>query len=563
MGKTETRILSADEAEDLKERAEQHLYEAESLTDRLKWTAIWCWFESGNKTLCPEKSIFSLSDIRTLVEGNKDADTTALSEDAREFSLYLIQNIKSERKDGEPNTSEARIPRGVVYNEALICYILGFARVDEKGTFVEVVATQDLKPLSVLAMLKLGKNLSLSNLCENTYKEWAAYKEMGYDGKPPMWGVVKWLQRNRTLPAKKYPTAIMPRYAGSVIEVAYTDVEAGTVLQSQEAEKALGELDKQCEFFPPPERRLALIISQVQGLKETDHQGQVSQELRILHESYLATTGYDIGINGILVAFDFDYFRDALYPGWRDKRDKQGKRVSFHTKNRDRIRESIDNMRKAYIEVPEFGPIAPVVSRTPVEKLSRGKDKVVLHVIAPSGTRRGGLIIANTMRQLGFLGGQGSARKYAFYHALVQYWDQHGTEKGKITWPTIPKKLRDREGRLIDEKGELILDKKGKPETRWKKGVQAYDAKGDKIYEPNEDKRLACYPVVSRKELIKFFGVNWWNKTKALLDEMEREKVFVMQEADDEVWVQGYRFFPSVEHCIAYNDVRTSGSRAR
>ena len=359
----------------------------------------------------------------------------------------------------------------------------------------------------------------------------------------------------RPLPAKEYPTAIMPRYAGSVIEVAYTDVEAGSVLQSQETERAFEKLNTQRDLFPPPEHRLPLTVSQVQGIKETDHQGQVSQELRILHESYLATTGYEIGINGILVAFDFDYFRDALYPGWRDKRNKQGKRVSFHTVNRDRIRQSIDNLRKAYIEVPEFGPIAPVVSRTPVEKLSRGTDKVVLHVISPHGTRRGGLIIAKTMRQLGFLGGRGSARKYAFYHALVQYWDNYGTENKSIIWPTVPAKKRDSEGRLIDEKGEVILDKNGKPETRWKKGVQVYDDKGEKIYEPNKDKRLARYRVVSRTELVGFFGMNRWKKVNALLDEMESEKVFVMQEAGD-----GYRFFPSIEHCRAYKNVQTSKS---
>ena len=402
-----------------------------------------------------------------------------------------------------------------------------------------------------------------ANIIESGRMAWVKAHREGYDGELPLAPIVEAWQKSRPLPAKKYPTAIMPRYAGSVIEVAYTDVEAGSVLQPQEVERAFDALNNQPDLFPPPERRLPLIIPRVEGVKETDHQGQVSQEIRILHESYLATTGYDIDIKGILVAFEFDYFRDALYPGWRDKRNKQGKRVSFHTVNRDHIRESLDNTRKAYIEVPELGPLAPVVCRTPVEKLSRGKDKVVLHVIAPYGTRRGGLIIANTMRQLGFLGGRGSARKYAFYHALVQYWDDYGTQKGRITWPTIPQKLRDGEGRLIDEKGAVILDKNGKPETRWKKGIQVYDAKGEKIYEPNRDEQLARYPIVSRTELVRFFGMNRWSKTKALLDEMESQKVFVMQEADDGFGLNGYRFFPSIEHCIAYNDVRTSESRAR
>lgn len=399
-----------------------------------------------------------------------------------------------------------------------------------------------------------GKEID-ANIIECGHKAWIKARREGYDGEHPLATIVEAWQESHPLPPKRYPTAIMPRYAGSVIEVAHTDVESGSVLQSQEAEKALEKLNNQRDLFPSPERRLALIISQVQGLKETDHQGQVSQELRIFHEAYLATTGYDIGTKGILVAFDFDYFRDALYPGWRDRRDKQGKPVSFHTNNRDRIRQSIDNMRKAYIDVDGLGPIAPVVSRTPVEKLSRGKDKVVLDVIAPSGTRRGGLIIAKTMRQLGFLGGQGSARKYAFYHALVQYWDQHGTQNGKIIWPTIPKKLRDNKGRLIDEKGAVILDKNGKPETRWKKGVQVYKKNGEKSYVDNKDELLAYYPVVSRAELASFFDKDRWREAKALLNEMEADKIFTMQEVGD-----GYRFFPSVEHCLAYVDVRESAS---
>ena len=495
--------------------------------------------------------------------------------DAYNFSVWLIEH-KAEKKVAQDKKFTLTMPSGFEALSLVIVFIAGDdGRLDKDGIVMsETNARVSNSPYPTLALGSILSTLSMKdgpNFYEAVKGAWAAwvshqeeYLRMCPDARNPFGSSVETMVTNRPIPAKNYTTAIMPRYAGSVIEVAHTDVESGSVLQSQEAEKALEKLNNQRDLFPPLERRLALIISQVQGLKETDHQGQVSQELRIFHEAYLATTGYDIGVNGTLVAFDFDYFRDALYPGWRDKRNKQGKPISFHTANRDRIRQSIDNMRKAYIDVDGLGPIAPVVSRTPVEKLSRGKDKVVLDVIAPSGTRRGGLIIAKTMRQLGFLGGQGSARKYAFYHALVQYWDQHGTEKGKITWPTIPKKLRDGEGRLIDEKGKVILDKNGKPETRWKKGVQVYDDKGEKIYEPNEDKRLTRYPIVSRTELIRFFGVNRWSKTKALLDEMEREKVFIcekvfiMEAAED-----GYRFFPSIEHCIAYNDVRTSGSRAR
>ena len=396
---------------------------------------------------------------------------------------------------------------------------------------------------------------------EATRNQWLQARENNLwpkDKPNPIRAVVTAWQKNRILPAKKYTTAIMPRFAGSVIEVTYTDVEAGSVLQPQETEQAFEAMDNQPDLFPPPERRLHLSIPQVQGVKEIDHQGQVSQEIRILHESYLATTGYDIGINGVLVAFEFDYFRDALYPGWRNKRNKQGKRVSFHTVNRDHIRHSLDMTRKAYIEVAGLGPLAPVVCRTPVEKLSRGKDKVVLHIIAPHGTRRGGLIIANTMRQLGFLGGKGSARKYAFYHALVQYWDKYGTQNSSIIWPTRPKKLRDNEGRLINEKGELILNKKGKPETRWEKGEQVYDDKGEKIYERNTDALLSHYPVVSRTELIAFFCVTRWSKAKALLDEMVREKILMMEQVGD-----GYRFFPSIEHCMAYRDVIESVDKKR
>ena len=76
-----------------------------------------------------------------------------------------------------------------------------------------------------------------------------------------------------------------------------------------------------------------------------------------------------------------------------------------------------------------------------------------------------------------------------------------------------------------------------------------------KSYVDNKDERLAYYPVVSRAELASFFGKDRWREAKALLDEMEADKIFTMQEVGD-----GYRFFPSVEHCLAYVDVRESAS---
>jgi len=355
--------------------------------------------------------------------------------------------------------------------------------------------------------------------------------------------VEQWFDVHRPeVEAKKYTTAIMPTALGSVLEVEYDPAFIGKGADRREVGMDTWAHEaRQENLFDAPEDRLPLRQLQIKGIPPTDHQGQVSQRLRVFHEVYLATTGYDIHSN-LLVKFDFDHFRKALYPDWTGGR--------FHTTNKDRLRQTIDDMRKAYLLCPRLGPFAPIMARTPVELLSRADDAVVFDVLFPveADLRRGGIIQTEHMRELGFRGGRGGEAKYRLYHALAQFWDRHGTVNGKITWPTRPKVRRNREGHLINPSGKPLLDRTGKPITAWRHGEHMKDRHGKPLYEPNP-KAFRVYPEISRVELQKFIGQRW-DVCANILREMEADGIMVLHEMRD-----GYMIFPSVSHCQAYGRI--------
>lgn len=382
----------------------------------------------------------------------------------------------------------------------------------------------------------------------NVYPYWHAHRawvdEGESRGKHP-WGdaIDPWIELHKPeIRAKKYTTSIMPTALGSVLEVTFDSAFIGEGADRRDVDmnEWAGEA-KQANLFDTPKDRLPLRQLLIKGLPPVDHQGQVSQRLRVFHEVYIATTGHYVHKN-LLVKFDFDHFRRALYPGWDGGR--------FETRNKDRLRQTIDDMRKAYLECPRLGPFAPIMARTPVENLSRANDAVVFDVLFPieADLRRGGIIQTQRMRELGFRGGRGGEAKYRLYHALAQFWDRHGTRGGKIIWPTRPKVRRDAKGNILDKHGKPLLTKAGKQSTTWRRGEPVLDRQGNPQYEPNP-KALAVYPEISRVELQRFIGQRW-DVCAEILREMEVEGIFVLHERSD-----GYQILPSVSHCQAYGRV--------
>lgn len=342
--------------------------------------------------------------------------------------------------------------------------------------------------------------------------------------------------------AKEYTSAILPRYAGDTLEVEYTDEALGEGLakraRAPERIDGWAEGAFQRDLFPPPEKRLPLrvMVDDLQGIPKTDHQGAVSHEARLFDETYIAATGIDFPEGGLLIAFDFDHIRRALYPNWDGGR--------FHSDFKDRIRRALRSLSlDAYIEVSGLGPVIPVQCRTPIHHIRRGKDKVVMHALAPSSLRRhrGGLVQVGVLRRLGF----GKANQHALYKALVQYWDRHGTENGRIIWPTRPAVHRDEAGRILGADGKPVMKPDGTEETRWRKGQRTGE------YEPNP--KAAAYPPVSRQEIMRFLGAFQWSDAKRILDAMQAEDVFTYQET-----AEGVIFLPSIRHCLEYGRLRDS-----
>ena len=252
-------ILSNDDLEGYKAVAQEALMGATE-SDFLKWAAVFGWFDSGEKTVCPKAAIPTVAGLMNFLD---NPDLKELKEDGQGLTVWgddASELVAFFNHTGTKDSDQIEgdlpvVGLGDMLGKAVGLKIRGYNA---------VVLTEWLLSGAIRA-----DNVEwLGAVLFQAHQAWVKARKNGFTGDHPLKRAAMVLLKSRTLPAKRYPTAIMPRFAGSVIEVAYTDVEAGSVLQPQEVEGAFDALNNQPDLFPPPERRLPLIIPRVEGVKE-------------------------------------------------------------------------------------------------------------------------------------------------------------------------------------------------------------------------------------------------------------------------------------------------------
>ena len=148
--------------------------------------------------------------------------------------------------------------------------------------------------------------------------------------------------------------------------------------------------------------------------------------------------------------------RDWLYPATKE-------RGSRYRKKRDLplIRRALRTMNNTIARLPNGGEWIPVVYRGMYgDELD---SKVEVEVRLPEGSGRGALIDRARLRRLGLV----SAPAYQAGLGLAFYWDRFATHKGRRIQPTIPRMARDSDGLLVGRDGQVLLDRRGAPITKY------------------------------------------------------------------------------------------------
>lgn len=126
---------------------------------------------------------------------------------------------------------------------------------------------------------------------------------------------------------------------------------------------------------------------------------------------------------------------------------------------------------------------------------------VIFDIELPPGSDVGALVDRHALR----IAGVKSALKYRALLTLYIEWNRYGTHAGKCIQAKRPRVLRDRNGGLLDVRGNPIIDRRGRPESRWSKGVyvgadgKPTTAQGA-VREWNPERKR--YPIYTNDELL-------------------------------------------------------------
>ena len=88
-------------------------------------------------------------------------------------------------------------------------------------------------------------------------------------------------------------------------------------------------------------------------------------------------------------------------------------------------------------------------------------DQIYFDVRLPAGAGVGPPVDRLMLRAVGGI----SARAYRAYMGLLFEWDKYGARKGKLVRATRPRVRRNSKGEVLNKEGEVLLDKKGRPEV--------------------------------------------------------------------------------------------------
>lgn len=164
--------------------------------------------------------------------------------------------------------------------------------------------------------------------------------------------------------------------------------------------------------------------------------------------------------------------RDWLYPKVM-KPDGSFAPSSYKpSKHYNLILRALHDVHNLRVEVVPTGESVPTlwqpvsVRALPTKNLD---SRTSFEIYLPPGSSRGALVEKHVLRTLGLK----SALKYRIYIGLCYYWDKYGRTKNgrRELVATRPVVARNAQGLLVNSESAPILDRTGKPETMWKRGI--------------------------------------------------------------------------------------------
>ena len=164
--------------------------------------------------------------------------------------------------------------------------------------------------------------------------------------------------------------------------------------------------------------------------------------------------------------------RDWLYPNVMRPNGRLKPSNYKPSKNLSSILRALHEVHNLRVEVVPTGDKAPTLWQPVSVRALPTRDldsRVSFEIYLPPGSNRGALVEKHTLRVLG----KQSALKYRAYIGISYYWDKYGwTKNGRHgIVATRPVTARNAQGLLLNRAGVPILNREGKPERMWNRGI--------------------------------------------------------------------------------------------
>ena len=480
--------LSSDDLEHYKAVALETLIEATE-SEFLKWSAVWCWYDSGNNTLCPEAKIPAADDLVAFLDN---------------------PNLRELKKDGQGLTvwGDDAGKLAAFFNHT------GIKDSDQDEDDLPVMGLRDMLGQTVGLKIR-GRNAVvltewlLSGAIRARSLRWAdavffrahraflSAKNMGYEGKHPLTGVIVALQdrppkvESTSIYDARRPAAFMGFPRGSFTVEMFSDSSPGGSLKRFVDDSLL---PQSVQLFLPGMSRKSVIrdpgkmlLAHVAGVPTTTRKGAVSSEVRVAVEAIMQTPPKERMVQVHVLLGDLI---DRIYPNGFNWTNQAPTLIAAI--------ENIDNLRVPFRN--SSGRIqtgwAPVTLNT--KELSGRDDDVVFTVSLPEDATVGPMVEKKYVRLLGLI----SAPKWQAYFALCDLFHRRGVNKGDngfyLADPTRPVERRNADGYLLNAQGEVIYGTSGAPL------IDLYSPEAVEQLDREDDQQaIDEYPIVPFDDMLK------------------------------------------------------------
>ena len=176
-------ILSGDDLKQYKATAQEALVKATE-SEFLKWSAVWCWFDSGHNTLCPKAMIPAVDDVVAYAADMTDFDIAQIDADIKQVSQFAP---------------------AADYQNVTYCLYTRFASPasdDRLQKMIKVIGQYFEIPSKAVPkdlILRLWNNFFGSEkMLFQVYKTWLEARENGFNGEWPFARLIRaWQNRPR------------------------------------------------------------------------------------------------------------------------------------------------------------------------------------------------------------------------------------------------------------------------------------------------------------------------------------------------------------------------------